>query len=218
MILNTWRLDYQQSVSVDHHYQVYFNHFANMSGRRRSLIISKENFLNFNDIILNWENYGDTGNLPIGSHIWLSRRWMVKRLYHSESRNYFAFSRESWMKYKESIHFLVLHFLRNGHQLQSCKRHANDEITNRSRSRRSAQYLSPIQVPTRSPTNGTNSTKQQTKHSSVSERYDPTPRCNFKFRRAVNEMRNISEAASDPTNGELTNISELEDIEYCSVD
>ena len=86
MILNTWRLDNQQSVSVDHQYQVYFNHYGYRSGRRKSLIISKENFLNFNDVILNWKQYGDIGNLPIGSHVWLSRRWMVKRLYTTQRR------------------------------------------------------------------------------------------------------------------------------------
>ena len=218
MILNTWRLDNQQSVSIDHQYQVYFDHYGYRSGRRKSLIISKENFLNFNDVILNWKQYGDIGNLPIGSHVWLSRRWMVKRLYHSETRNFFAFSKESWMKYKESIHFLVLHFLRYGCQLQHRKRHANNETTNRNRSRRSAQYLPPIKIPTRPSTNGPNSTEQQTKHSSLSKRYDSTPRCNFKFRRTVNQMRDRGEAASDITSGELANIPELEDIEYCSID
>ena len=222
MILKTWRLDYQQSVSVDHKQRIYFNHYGYLSGRRSTLIILMEDFLNLNDIILNWETYRGVGNLPISTHVWLSRRWLAKRLYHSQTGNFFAFSKDSWLKYKSSIHYAVLHFLRDGRQLQNREHNANNETTKPNQSRRSAQFLPPIQIPTRSSTNGVNSTKQRTKHSSFSKRHNTTPRCHFKFRCAVDEMRARKELATDIESGEDTSNddinSELGNVEHCSID
>ena len=220
MILKTWRLDYQQSVSVDDRQRIHFNHYANLTGRRIALTISMEDFLNLNDIILNWEKYGDVGNLPISRHVWLSRRWLVKRLHHSEMRKYFAFSKDSWLKYKRTIHYAVLHFLRDGCQSPNREHNADNKTSRRNRSRRSTQQLPPIQIPTRSSTDGANSTKQRTKHTSLSKRHDSTPRCHFNFRSAVDEMRARKEADTDIESGEVENDdnSELGNVEYCSID
>ena len=223
MILRTWRLDYRQSVSIDHKRNVYFNHYGNLTGKRSRFPISTQEFLNLNDIILNWENYGDIGNLPIGKHIWLSRRWLVKKLHHSESGDFFAFSKDSWLKYKTNVHYAVLHFVRDGRQLQSREHDADNETSKRNQSRRSTQRLSQIQIPSRSSTDGTNSTKKWAKHSSFSKRYDSTPRCHFKFRCAVDEMRARKQAATDNELGEDADIPNddntgLEDIEYCTID
>ena len=220
MILKTWRLDYQQSVSVDDRYRIYFNHYGYLSGKRSTFPISMETFLNLNDIILNWEKYGDIGNLPIGRHVWLSRRWLVKRLHHSQTRKFFAFSKDSWLKYKRNIHYAVFHFLRDGRQPQNCEHDADNKISRLSRSRTSTQQLPPIQIPTRSSTDGATSTKQRKKHSSLSKWHDTTPRCHFKFRSAVDEIRARKEADADIESGEEADDdnSELENIEYCSID
>lgn len=217
MILKTWRLDYQQTVSVDHKRRIYFNHYNFLTARRSALIISMEDFLNLNDIILNWEQYGRVGNLPISDQVWLSRRWLVKRLYHSQTGTYIAFSKDSWLKYKNSVHYLVLHFLRDGRQLQDREHHANNKTAKLHQSRRSAQLPSTIQIPTRSSTDAVNSTKQRAKHSSLSKRHHTTPRCHFKFRCAVDEMRARRDSAADIESGEDIN-SELGDIEHCSID
>ena len=223
MILRTWRLDYQQSISIDHKHYIYFNHYANLCGKRSRFPISSHDFLNLNDIILNWENYGDIGNLPIGEHVWLSRRWLVKRLYHSETRNFFSFSKDSWLKYKKDIHYAVLHFLRDGRQLQNREHDANNKTSKRNQSQKSTRCLSQIQIPPWSSGDGLNSTKKRTKHSSLSKWNDSTLRCHFKFRCAVDEMRARKQAATDIESGEIANNANdnntgLEDIEYCSID
>lgn len=218
MITRTWRLDHYQSISVDNKDLIHFNHYSHIGGRRHTFTISIKQFLNLHDIILNWRSYGDIDNLPIGNRVWLSRRWMVKRLYHSQTRSSFAFTRESWLKYKKKIHYAVHHFLRDGRQLQNREYHAINETRKLNQSRRSPQRLSQVQIPTRSSTDGNHTAKQRSKCSSLSKWNDSTPRCNFEFRRAVDEVRAGKDSATIVESGEDSDNSELEDVEYCSVD
>ena len=86
-----WDLDYLQSVSVNCAGSVQFKHTNWYNGMQVSFLLSREQFDNFSDVILNWDNYKQIKNIPISKHVWLYNQYKVKQLYNSHTRVYFTF-------------------------------------------------------------------------------------------------------------------------------
>ena len=133
-IMKVWSLNYLQSVRADNSRDNCAIQFIHNDRRRRtnyynnvvmeedeqlssppttttSLSLTRNQFYNLNDIILNWEEYERIVNIPIGKHVWLYNKRQMKHLYNSYTRKYFTFFYQSWLEYKATVHYLVFHFL-----------------------------------------------------------------------------------------------------------
>lgn len=217
--MKTWDLEFLQSVRVDEYQQqAYFQHHSLIDKTWKGISLSYEEFCNLNDIILNWENYKNIEVIPIGQSLWLYNKQYMKHLYNRDTKMYFTFFYQSWLHYTQTIHYLVWQFIRKQNEYRLQHRECNAKRPNSLcyRSRKSTQRHSHIQVPTRTTTNGSDSFKQRKKYSTISKRKDTTTGCDFQFRRTANEVRAANKV--DEHSGSDADVSEMDNIEPCSID
>ena len=229
MEVKEWWLCFTQSISVDNEANISFNQYRDKHNRKKGQRVSDKGitlsfwqFMDLNDIILNWEWYNGITNMPIGRNVWFNRkRHTMMQIYNNFTRRRFTFQRVSWTTYKERLHYVVSHFLNNGLHLQHRKRYARESTSQECQPRRSAYLYSTINVPQRSTAYGGNKINEWKKYSNFPKRKDTTTGCNFQFRRAADEVRASTETGAD--SGEDADIEStsdnfgMESDESCSV-
>lgn len=101
----------KQRVSVGS--RIRFHHKAD-SGHKHEVILNKRQFTNFDDIILNLDNYPSVYYFPLGGGIWLYRKNTTVKLIDNHRQSFFWFYWKAWRYYNSRVHSSIYKYLHNG--------------------------------------------------------------------------------------------------------
>ena len=196
-----FKIDFNQSVSVNEHGDVHFYHHSN-SESSHVLSLTYHNFLNFNDIIYEMDQFPRLVMFPIGEGIYLLKRNGFVELHDNYKQIFFRFYHRGWKEYKYNVHYYILSFLHDDSHTPHHKSHEGDECLPKDTPRRPLSIIQrPVQILSRSSRNVTDENgKQSKKRANISRREGSTPgshlrRASRKHARRV--LEKIEEAKED---------------------
>lgn len=203
--MKNWSLDSHQRVSVDRRHNVYFKHDTH--GKETGITLSRRQFLNLNDIIMDLDTFRNMKYYPLGGNVWLQYYQNRIQLYHCRLHIHFTFHDTSWMKYLGETHRRILSFIRHGATRIHDRQHAaSHENLFKGGSRDISSTSSQQQAVSRPTSNAGSETEQYAKHSNLSERNSTNSGRPFSFIGAVHALGTTKEPATDMEEGEVCDV------------
>ena len=207
----------KQQISVDS--RVRFQHRAD-SGRRYEVVLSKRQFQNLHDAIVNRDKFSSLRHLPLGGSLWLFRKDDVTKIIDNNRRLFFSFYASAWHFYVSSVHHSLYEYICNGKSYHH-KSHAQHESQSTHSSRRiSSVILGQHKTVSRSTGNVGHENDKRSKHSMFPRREGSDPRPDIRHGSRKYESRIHQEIKADQEDAKFST-DEDDSIEFsdeCSIE